>query len=270
MHGGPWMDDEALSEYWLRMERLGIVPLVAELEGRVVGHLDVMFCRDPVLGEYMYLDVLMVHRNYRRRGVARALISAAEGLARARGVKRLLVRPESYEGPSGLTYRSLGFRREREVAVFSLATEGSILKSGAKIQSVSLDEEPPVELFPMVCGWYVVSVKMWDYAVYPRRELYTVVPLHSLVFKVLAGSEVFYVHVAEKLFTSGVGVLCVWAPRDFTGEGLEKAVEAAGAVTAAMGIERLETRTLDVFAGVFEELGFKNEGFAEPFMANEL
>lgn len=141
------MDEAALSDYWQRMERLGVIPLVAELEGKVVGHLDVIFCKDPVLGEYLYLDVLMVHRSYRRRGVARALINAAEDLAKARGFRKLVVQPEDYEGASGLTYRSLGFRREWEVAVLSLTHKNSAERNEAKVQSISPDEERPVETF---------------------------------------------------------------------------------------------------------------------------
>ena len=270
MHGGPWMDEAALSDYWRRMERLGVIPLVAELEGKVVGHLDVIFCKDPVLGEYFYLDVLMIHRSYRRRGVARALINAAEDLAKDRGFRKLVVQPEDYEGPSGLTYRSLGFRREWEVAVLSLTPKNGAEKNEAKVQSISPDEERPVEAFPMVCGWYVVSAKMWDYAVHPRGTLYTAIPLHSLVFKVLVNSEAFYIHIGEKLFANGVGVLCLWAPQNFTEEGLRRVVGTVEALATAIGLKKLETRTLDMFVEVLGKLGFRREGFTEPFMVKEL
>ena len=270
MHGGPWMDEAALSDYWRRMERLGVIPLVAELEGKVVGHLDVIFCKDPVLGEYLYLDVLMVHRSYRRRGVARALISTAEDLAKDRGFRKLVVQPEDYEGPSGLTYRSLSFRREWEVAVLSLSPENAALGNGVKVQSISPDEEHPVEAFPMVCGWYVVSAKMWDYAFYPREPFYTAIPLHSLVFKVLVDNEAFYIHVAEKIFENGVGTLCLWAPKNFTEKRLKRAIGAAEALARAVGLKKLETRTLDIFAEVLEKIGFRIEGFTEPFMVKRL
>jgi len=68
MHGGPWMDPEALAEYWKVIERLGIIPLVAEIDGKVVGHLDVVFSDELPLGRFLYLDVLTVHKAYRRGG----------------------------------------------------------------------------------------------------------------------------------------------------------------------------------------------------------
>lgn len=42
MHGGPWMDVSALDTYWNAIDRLGIHVYVAELDQRVVGHLDVL------------------------------------------------------------------------------------------------------------------------------------------------------------------------------------------------------------------------------------
>ena len=74
MHGGPWMDPVALTKYWENIERLGIIPLVAEVDGKVVGHLDVVFSDELPLGRFLYLDVLTVHKAYRRRGVATTLI----------------------------------------------------------------------------------------------------------------------------------------------------------------------------------------------------
>jgi len=111
VHGGWWMDSSVLTRYWKDYERLGIIPLVAEVDGKVVGHLDIIFSDELPLGHFLYLDVLTVHRAYRRRGVARALISEAENLAERKKVGFMLVAPQEYEGPSGLTYRSCGFKK---------------------------------------------------------------------------------------------------------------------------------------------------------------
>ncbi|MEM2795046.1 MAG: GNAT family N-acetyltransferase, partial [Thermofilaceae archaeon] len=96
MHGGPWMDRSELADYWKCMKRLGIIPLVAELDGKVVGHLDVIFANELPLGAFLHLDVLKVHKAYRRRGVARALIQEAERIARDRKVDFMLVIPQEY------------------------------------------------------------------------------------------------------------------------------------------------------------------------------
>lgn len=76
----PWMDPETLQLHWGHIHRTGIVPLVAELDRKVVGHLDVVITYEPFIGSFLYLDVLMVHKAYRRRGIATALIFEAENL----------------------------------------------------------------------------------------------------------------------------------------------------------------------------------------------
>jgi len=93
------MDRTGLTRYWGDIERLGIIPLVAELDGKVVGHLDVIITDELPLGHFLYLDVLGVHQAYRRRGVATALTREAERLARDREVAFMLVQPSSSKDP---------------------------------------------------------------------------------------------------------------------------------------------------------------------------
>jgi len=76
------MDASELALHWDKAERLGIIPLVAEIEGKVIGHLDLLFCEELPLGSFLLLDVLMVHNDYRRSGVASVLIKEAEWLAK--------------------------------------------------------------------------------------------------------------------------------------------------------------------------------------------
>ncbi len=88
--------------------------LVAELEGAVVGHMALWFDRMPPfvreeLRDYAYLGDLFVREPHRSQGIGRALIAEAERLARARGVKRILlgVLPGN---PAEAVYRTLGYR----------------------------------------------------------------------------------------------------------------------------------------------------------------
>ena len=88
--------------------------LVAELDGRVVGHMALWFERMPpfvreALRDYAYLGDLFVREAHRGRGIGRALIAEAERLARARGAARILlgVLPGN---PAEAVYRKLGYR----------------------------------------------------------------------------------------------------------------------------------------------------------------
>jgi GNAT superfamily N-acetyltransferase len=89
--------------------------LVAELDRRVVGHAFVLYRRDGVyvrtaLRDYAYLSELYVRPEVRRQGVARALMDRAEALARARGVRRLVLSVLAGNDVAEPFYAALGYR----------------------------------------------------------------------------------------------------------------------------------------------------------------
>ncbi|MEM2059040.1 MAG: GNAT family N-acetyltransferase [Thermoproteota archaeon] len=148
-----------------------MIPLVAELDGKIVGHLDVIFSDELPLGSFLYLDILKVHKAYRRRGVARALIQEAERIARNRRVNFMLVSPQEYEGPSVLTYRSCGFERAFDTYDMEMEVSDTVIPQEIKLASITVAIEPPIKTHSMVCGWYNISIKMWDDLTNPNLEL---------------------------------------------------------------------------------------------------
>ena len=102
----------AAAEAWVRKTN-GVV-LVAEVNGRVVGHLFLTFEESPPfvrreLRAYAYIAELFVRAEARRLGVARALLAAAERIARERGVSRILVSALAGNIPAETTYERAGF-----------------------------------------------------------------------------------------------------------------------------------------------------------------
>jgi len=102
----------AAAEAWVRKTN-GVV-LVAEVNGRVVGHLFLTFEEAPPfvrreLRAYAYIAELFVRAEARRLGVARALLAAAERIARERGVSRILVSALAGNIPAETTYERAGF-----------------------------------------------------------------------------------------------------------------------------------------------------------------
>jgi len=102
----------AAAEAWVRKTN-GVV-LVAEVNGRVVGHLFLTFEEAPPfvrreLRAYAYIAELFVRAEARRLGVARALLEAAERIARERGVSRILVSALAGNIPAETTYERAGF-----------------------------------------------------------------------------------------------------------------------------------------------------------------
>lgn len=107
--------EASLAETEERLARTGGVTLVAEADGRIVGHLALTFETAPayVRSEeqpYAYVAVLYVEAAQRGRGIARALLSEAERIAVARGLTQLMVSVQSGNAEAERAYDRFGFR----------------------------------------------------------------------------------------------------------------------------------------------------------------
>lgn len=270
MHGGPWMDAAALNKYWDRIERLGIIPLVAEFKGKVVGHLDVIFSEEPELGLFLYLDVLTVHRNFRGIGVATALIEEAVKLAKERKVEFMLVQPEEYEGPSGLTYRRCGFKKAFNAYSFEMATKNAKIQSGARLMSIAQDQRAPLKTHTMLCGWYNISEKIWDYAVNPDVEILQAFSCHQLTFSILVNGSIHYVGLKQNYFDHLTATLCLWAPTPLNEKSLTTVFSTASAIAKCLGIKKLVTCSIEKYVALLQKLGLTLKSVEDTFLKLEL
>jgi RimJ/RimL family protein N-acetyltransferase len=85
--------------------------LVAEADGVVVGRLSI--ARDPHPASSHVADLgLMVAASYRRRGIGRALLGAAEDWARASRVTKLELHVFPHNEPAIALYEDSGYARE--------------------------------------------------------------------------------------------------------------------------------------------------------------
>ncbi len=100
--GLPPRDPERRSA-WLDHLETGI-NLLAFVEGKVVGHLALM-----PSGQSAEM-ALFVHEDFRRQGVAKALVEAAAEEARARGLRHLWVLISSYNSPARNGLCKFGFK----------------------------------------------------------------------------------------------------------------------------------------------------------------
>lgn len=270
MHGGPWMDATTLTKYWDRIERLGIIPLVAEFDGKIVGHLDVIFSEDPALGRFLYLDVLTVHKAYRRRGVASILIKEAEKLAIERKAEFMLVQPEEYEGPSGLTYRNCGFKKAFDVYSLEIATKNSPIPSNIQLMPIPQIQNTPPKTHAMICGWYNISAKMWDYGVNPNIELLHNFSCHQLSISVLTDKDIHFFHFKQNYFDHAAGTLCLWAPTPLNERTLRHIIQVASTTASWLGIKTLVTSSIEKYTALLQRLGFALKSKEEPFMIKKL
>jgi ribosomal protein S18 acetylase RimI-like enzyme len=98
-------------------------PIVAELDGQVVGFASLRLVN--YLGEdapYAEISELFVLERYRRRGVARALMTELEVRARAAGASSLAILTAADNGAAVALYQAMGFQ-EFSIALQKWFTE---------------------------------------------------------------------------------------------------------------------------------------------------
>lgn len=100
---------ETARAWWTRFPRDGVLLLVAERDGRIVGTVQ-MHAGESANGAHRgEVAKLLVHPDQRRQGIARALLTALEAEARAAG--KTLLHLDTREGdPSNALYAALGYR----------------------------------------------------------------------------------------------------------------------------------------------------------------
>ena len=266
MQGGPWMDPNALRNYWKNIDRLSIIPLVAEIDGKIVGHLDVFFSEDLPLGQFLYLDVLFVHKDYRRSGVAGALIQQAENLAKLKKVGCLLVTPQKYEGPAGLTYRKYGFKKYLETFNLELPIQPLELPSEITLDTITRTQKAPIKTHHMICGWYNISRKMWEVSINPNRAFFNTFSVHHIAHSIALNEKRYYFYLRNDFFSSLTGILYFWTPAPLIQNELKDVVKAIKSSAILIGINTLKTRTLERYVSTLENIGFTKKSQGEPYL----
>lgn len=86
-------------------------PILAEIDGHIAG-LACLRLLQPVFypTPYAELTELFVEEDYRRRGLARALVTRAEDLARQGGADELIILTDFYNDAAISLYRALGYQ----------------------------------------------------------------------------------------------------------------------------------------------------------------
>jgi GNAT superfamily N-acetyltransferase len=119
---------ERAAAYWSQvMSSLGsaLALWVAEADGRVVGSVQLALCEKENGRLRADLQKLIVLRAYRGRGVAAALVDAAEAFARA-DRRSLLVLDTEAQSPAERVYQRLGWQRVGESPRYAARTDGEL------------------------------------------------------------------------------------------------------------------------------------------------
>jgi GNAT superfamily N-acetyltransferase len=121
--------DEAAAWWWTRAEdaRSGWLTQFVAVDGdRIVGSTVLVRARNPNAPHRAEIGKVIVARSHRRRGIAAALMTAAEDRARADG--RWLVMLDTVTGSAAARlYESLGWQRAGEIPFFALEPDGNLV-----------------------------------------------------------------------------------------------------------------------------------------------
>ncbi len=121
----PPLSPEVAEQYWRSVPGPDVIVLIAEVDGQLAGTVQVQLCSKPNGIHRAEIAKLMVHPNFRRRGIARLLMEEAEQYAHQ--ANRILLVLDTRDGdPSNVLYRSLGYIQAGRIPYFALSDTGEL------------------------------------------------------------------------------------------------------------------------------------------------
>ena len=121
----PPLDPEEARRYWSGVLGPGVVLLVAEQDGRIVGSGQLHLEQRANGRHRAEVAKLMVHPSARRRGLGLRLMEQLETLARQAG-RTLLVLDTREGDPSNRLYRSLGYLEAGRIPRYARSANGEL------------------------------------------------------------------------------------------------------------------------------------------------
>jgi GNAT superfamily N-acetyltransferase len=116
---------DAARDWWAGVPRDGVILLVAEREGRIVGTVQLQPAESENGAHRGEVAKLLVHPSWRRQGIARALMMGVEAEARTTG-KTLLVLDTREGDPSNDLYAALGYREAGRIPGWARDASGAL------------------------------------------------------------------------------------------------------------------------------------------------
>ncbi len=154
-NGGAWMSVETCAIHLNGLLLHGHLPLVAEVNGVLVGEAEYYVNREPApFGPHLHLSVLYVHKDWQRQGIGQALVEAGVEHAHALGCHALTTQPEPEM--TGF-YRRVGFQPWMRAKEMQTAVEGT----SPALTPFSLNSGPPEHLALRI-GRYQCGAQGWE------------------------------------------------------------------------------------------------------------
>ena len=115
----------AARDWWAGVPQDGVILFLAERKGHIVGTVQLQPAESENGAHRGEIGKLLVHPEWRRQGIARALMMALEAEARATG-KTLLVLDTREGDPSNDLYHALGYREAGRIPGWARDATGTL------------------------------------------------------------------------------------------------------------------------------------------------
>jgi len=181
----------------------------------------------------------------------------------------MLVQPQEYEGPSGLTYRSCSFEKAFDVYHMETSINDTEIPSGVQLVSIPHIQEPPIKTHAMICGWSNISAKIWYDGINPDLEL-LYDSYHQLALSALINKSKYFFHLNQNFFDHSTGTLCLWAPIPLNEKKLRGILQASKTSASWLGIKTLTTMAIERYISALENGGFTIKSKGEPFLTKNI
>ncbi|MFL5761932.1 MAG: GNAT family N-acetyltransferase [Thermomicrobiales bacterium] len=120
----PPLERSAARTYWEHVIEPGIVLIVAEQAGRLAGSVQLHYAMKANGRHRAEIAKLIVHPDFRRRGIGRLLMEHAETVAIADG-RTLLVLDTRDGDPSNELYRAIGYAEAGRIPHYARSASGA-------------------------------------------------------------------------------------------------------------------------------------------------
>lgn len=216
-HGGPWLSVETCAVHLNRLLAGSGIPLVAEMDGKVLAEAEVYESYEPPpFGHNLELSVIIVHAEHTRQGLGTALVNYVIEMARLMKCERVTVA----DAAAHAFYEQLGFRRALTSHTVRISTQaGRVFYQAADLTDRSPDQ---VKNWYMPLGRSRSSRQEWD-RLFPQDwaagipELLTA-PMAHIKMSVSGGhNAIFYIRDADELdMQPGDMHITCWSARPLT------------------------------------------------------
>lgn len=221
-NGGPWMSPDLCAIHLNALLLAGHLPIVAQVEGHVVGEAEYFINREPApFGSSLHLSILYIHKDWQRCGIGGKLLDAGIELARALDCTTLTTQPESEAMDF---YQRAGFHPWRRAKEMQLKAQGTL---PGTLSRITKNTGVPENL-AMRIGRYQCCAQGWD-VFWPTLALPGFADLRrSLWVGELAGSPVV-LGIREQLRDPSQADGYAWLPPSAPLEPVVDALRALGA-----------------------------------------